>query len=288
MNNNYYGRGGGTGTGRGRPRQTAKCTILTCERPAHRNQIGGYCGLTHRDNACNACHVQLKTTWYSTPIDLCAACAHPSAGARTILTGPNVVFFYDRSAPFYEFTNFYARDVVIDRQTWKTTEHYYQASKFKDPRIRRAIQDSMTPREAFTLAKKYRDHVRKDWRSVSLACMEKAVIEKFAQHPDLRRKLLQTNNALLVEHTVNDNFYGDNGDGTGENHLGKILMKVRKKLKDSGTGRGPHDGGGGGGGGHGRGQGRGRVGGAPPRGHGGGYTTTYGASFQQLHKHKRR
>ncbi len=61
--------------------------------------------------------------------------------------------------------------------------------------------------------------------------MFKAVRAKFTQHPDLRARLLATGNAELVEHTKNDAYWGDGGDGTGENMLGKILMKVREELQ---------------------------------------------------------
>jgi len=59
---------------------------------------------------------------------------------------------------------------------------------------------------------------------------------KFTQHKDIQDILLSTGNAILVEHTTNDNYWADGGDGTGKNMLGQILVKVRtaiaKSLKD--------------------------------------------------------
>lgn len=50
-------------------------------------------------------------------------------------------------------------------------------------------------------------------------------------HSDLRKKLLATGDAELVENnTCGDVFWGI-CDGVGENHLGKILMLVRDRLK---------------------------------------------------------
>lgn len=43
----------------------------------------------------------------------------------------------------------------------------------------------------------------------------------------MKEILLSTGNAILVEHTEKDNYWGDGGDGSGKNRLGKILMKVR-------------------------------------------------------------
>jgi len=61
--------------------------------------------------------------------------------------------------------------------------------------------------------------------------MRLAVFEKFRQNPAIRRELLATGHATLIEHTKNDNYWADNGDGTGKNMLGIILMETRKRLK---------------------------------------------------------
>ena len=61
--------------------------------------------------------------------------------------------------------------------------------------------------------------------------MREAVDAKFRQHEDLRALLLGTGDAKLVEHTDNDDFWGDGGDGSGRNELGRILMAVRDALR---------------------------------------------------------
>jgi len=60
--------------------------------------------------------------------------------------------------------------------------------------------------------------------------MRKAVRAKFEQHADLAALLRATDDAPIVEHTTNDTFCGDGGDGSGENMLGRILMEVRAEL----------------------------------------------------------
>ena len=45
-----------------------------------------------------------------------------------------------------------------------------------------------------------------------------------------RALLLATGDAKLVEHTENDDYWGDGGDGRGKNMLGRILMDVRGAL----------------------------------------------------------
>ena len=62
--------------------------------------------------------------------------------------------------------------------------------------------------------------------------MRKAVAAEFEQHEDLRALLLSTEEAKLVEHTENDDYWGDGGDGRGKNMLGRILMEVRAGLRE--------------------------------------------------------
>jgi ribA/ribD-fused uncharacterized protein len=73
--------------------------------------------------------------------------------------------------------------------------------------------------------------LRKDWERVKIGIMREAVEAKFRQHDELRTILLATGDAKLVEHTDNDDFWGDGGDGSGRNELGRILMAVREALR---------------------------------------------------------
>ena len=43
--------------------------------------------------------------------------------------------------------------------------------------------------------------------------------------------LLDTGDKTLAEHSKNDFYWADGGDGTGKNMLGKLLMKVREEIK---------------------------------------------------------
>lgn len=60
--------------------------------------------------------------------------------------------------------------------------------------------------------------------------MKDALWAKFTQHPDLQEMLLATGQSILIEHTKHDNFWGNSGDDTGENMLGRLLMDVRREL----------------------------------------------------------
>ena len=54
---------------------------------------------------------------------------------------------------------------------------------------------------------------------------------KFAPGFALKELLLSTGDAVLVERTWRDAFWGDGGNGKGKNMLGRVLMEVRSELK---------------------------------------------------------
>lgn len=73
--------------------------------------------------------------------------------------------------------------------------------------------------------------LRADWEAVKLDIMRKALRAKFTQHEELRAVLISTGDADIIEHTANDSFWGDGGDGTGRKMLGQLLMELREELK---------------------------------------------------------
>ena len=92
------------------------------------------------------------------------------------------------------------------------------------------------PREAFNLSRnpaisRWR---RKDWDEVKIDVMRKALLAKFTQHKDLRELLLGTGQRYLIEHSPYDNFWGNGGDDSGQNHLGLLLMEIRSLLHELG------------------------------------------------------
>ncbi len=74
--------------------------------------------------------------------------------------------------------------------------------------------------------------LRRDWESAKVNVMREAVLAKFTQHDELQKLLLATGDAKIIEHTANDDYWGDGGDGKGRNMLGQILMDVRNQLRE--------------------------------------------------------
>jgi ribA/ribD-fused uncharacterized protein len=144
-----------------------------------------------------------------------------------------VINFYRVSDQFGEFSNFAPFPIDLDGQRWPTSEHYFQAQKFEDDAYREKIRKTKSPMHAARLGRDRKQKLRPDWESVKLGIMHQAVMAKFTQHEELRRLLLSTGEARIVEHTENDHYWGDGGNGSGENMLGRILMQVRQQLSSS-------------------------------------------------------
>lgn len=143
---------------------------------------------------------------------------------------PDVIRFYSVVGEYGELSNFAERPIVIGKQRWKSSEHYFQAQKFERRKDRQEIRSAKTPMLAARMGRDRRRKLRRDWESTKVGVMREAVAAKFRQHEDLAAMLLETGTAKLVEHTENDSYWGDGGDGSGKNMLGQILMNVRAEL----------------------------------------------------------
>lgn len=125
-------------------------------------------------------------------------------------------------------SNFYEHPISNGVITFPTNEHYFQAMKTLEDDERLAIARAATPGQAKRMGRSV--NLRPDWESIKLDVMETAVRIKFTD-PELAAKLIATGDEELIEgNWWNDTFWGV-CNGVGENHLGKILMKVRADIK---------------------------------------------------------
>lgn len=147
-----------------------------------------------------------------------------------------VIRFYRVSEEYGEFSNFASYAIGIDNKRWPTSEHYFQAQKFLEVAYQEEIREAKSPKIAAELGRSRKRPLRRDWESVKDSVMRKAVLAKFTQHEELKALLLSTGNAKLIEHTEKDSYWGDGGDGSGKNMLGRILMEVREQLRREFTG----------------------------------------------------
>lgn len=125
---------------------------------------------------------------------------------------------------YFFLSNFYPVEIKLDGIVYPNAETAFQAQKTLDVEERRKFSMLKNPVQAKRLGRKVK--LRDDWEEVKLEIMTEIVSQKFLQHPHLIEMLLQTGDEELVE--------GNKWDvckGKSENHLGKILMKIRDVYK---------------------------------------------------------
>jgi ribA/ribD-fused uncharacterized protein len=126
-------------------------------------------------------------------------------------------------------SNMYSVEFEWDGRTYRNSEAAFQSAKSFDPAERDRFSE-MTGVTAKREGKKVK--LRSDWQIVKDEIMEDVVRAKFSQNPDLLQRLIDTGGLELVEgNRWHDKYWGvDLMTVQGENHLGKILMKIRAEL----------------------------------------------------------
>ena len=126
-------------------------------------------------------------------------------------------------------SNFPDAEVMWGGIKFPSVENAYQAAKCRDKEDMKKFLN-ISAGEAKRLGRTI--PIRPDWEEKKLQVMEMLVSQKFHNIPEYREKLIATGDEELVEgNTWGDTFWGV-CNGIGENHLGKILMKIRKELQD--------------------------------------------------------
>lgn len=143
----------------------------------------------------------------------------------------NEIRFYRTADEFGCFSNFAPYPIELDGRIWPTSEHYFQAQKFDDSEYQEKIRSTKSAMIAARLGRSRKVPIKTDWNQIKDDVMRKAVRAKFMQHSEIGKQLVETGDALIIEHTRNDRYWGDGGDGTGKNMLGIILMEIREDLK---------------------------------------------------------
>ncbi|RKH06791.1 NADAR family protein [Corallococcus carmarthensis] len=124
-------------------------------------------------------------------------------------------------------SNFAHSPIKVRGKTWPTTEHFFQAQKFENASDQEELRRANSPMLAARMGQDRKRKLRRDWESVKVAVMREALQAKFSQHEDLARLLQAIGDAKLVEPTEHDDSWGDGGDGSGSNMLGRLLLELR-------------------------------------------------------------
>lgn len=153
----------------------------------------------------------------------------------------------DKFTGQYEFlSNFYLHPVRYAGMTFPSNEHAFQAMKTTNcldripfqiqallPVVLNAEGQNIGPKEMSCNQAKRAGRclmLRPDWEQIKITIMTDVCRIKF-QDPCLRKLLLDTGMAELIEgNWWNDTFWGV-CNGVGKNHLGRILMEIRNLLR---------------------------------------------------------
>jgi ribA/ribD-fused uncharacterized protein len=132
---------------------------------------------------------------------------------------------------FYVFNNFSPHAIEFRGKIYPTSEHAYQAAKCTDPQGQEEIRQARSPLLAKQLANEtYRAAKDPDWDSKKVAINEEILRAKLSQHPEAQEALKESGNEDIVEDSPTDYFWGAGADGSGQNMLGKLWMKLRNEL----------------------------------------------------------
>lgn len=118
--------------------------------------------------------------------------------------------------------------IIVAGIEYPSVEHAFQATKTADVELKKKIA-GCTAREAKSIGRGVSLPV--DWDERRLEVMEALVRQKFFSNDDLRDKLIETGDEPLEMERRGDDFWGVDSDGSGENHLGKLIMKIRAEAQ---------------------------------------------------------
>ena len=153
---------------------------------------------------------------------------------KEFVMAEEVRFYRASDKPYGAFSNLYRRSIEFEGETFATSEHAYQAGKARRPEVRRWLMEAPSPALlAMAAHGLYYWDVAPGWSTTKFDRMRRVLRAKFTQHDDLRKLLLATGDARLIETATIDNevnrLWGE-VNGIGRNMLGLLLMEIREEL----------------------------------------------------------
>lgn len=157
--------------------------------------------------------------------------------------------FYENDKGVYfksgYLSQWYEAPFIIDDINYNCCEKFMMHQKtlyFEDYEIAKEILNTDDPKEHKKLGRMVKNFNEDKWNDVCELIVYKGNYAKFSQNSNLKKKLLNTDNKIIVECSPYDKIWGnglnitntlktpyENWEGT--NKLGKILMIVRDNIK---------------------------------------------------------
>ncbi len=133
---------------------------------------------------------------------------------------------------WHDLSPFSAHEVELDGVVYKTAEHAYQALRTVSSARERVVA-ARSPLDAWKQGQlsKEQDELIPGYDKDAI--MERVFRAKLAQHEDVRRVLLASGSRELLKVFDKDYYWGTGRDGSGENKMGKLWMKLRAEITPS-------------------------------------------------------
>ena len=133
---------------------------------------------------------------------------------------------------FHYLSPFSAYQVEVDDYIYPTLEHAYQSLRVKPGPEREEIKNSRSPMDAWRIGQTYKNNPDLRVPNQDKAeLMEMLMRAKLKQHDDIKALLIESGDRGLLKVYPTDYFWATGADGSGENIMGKIWMKLRDELK---------------------------------------------------------
>ena len=157
----------------------------------------------------------------------------------------DVIFFHLPEEPDGYLSNWYPASFTLDGITFSSTEQYMMYRKcrlFGDADSARAVMATDDPAMQQKIGKGASGFNSTVWNGRKQLILFRALMAKFSQNEDLRKQLLATGEAFLVECAHSDSIWAcgirrtederfDIEKWRGQNLLGFALMEVREALR---------------------------------------------------------
>ena len=160
----------------------------------------------------------------------------------------DAIFFYRVGDAYGAFSNWAPTPFTVDGVSFSTAEQYIMYRKcltFGDTVTAEKLLSSDSPKEQKALGREPAGYIDSVWAGIRQTVAIRGLYAKFSQDAELKRLLLGTGDAVLVECTSNDRIWAcgldkDDDDRLsadrwkGQNILGFALMEVRNMLRAEG------------------------------------------------------
>ena len=156
-----------------------------------------------------------------------------------------MICFHDPDKEYGFLSNWYMSDFIEDGRLYTSMEQYLmygKAAVFKDEEMQQAILTTHDVAEIKQYGRQVKGYNETVWNGFRQLVLYRGLWLKFSQNEELRQKLIDTGNDMLVECARNDKIFAcgismkdpmrfDMSKWSGKNLLGFALMDLREQLK---------------------------------------------------------